>query len=318
MSDEESNDPSSTPSPKAMQSLTDRLAPPFAVVLQVGRYCVTARQAEVAALLAATVIAGILLFKNLGDQYLWTDEPQTAVIAKAVLACGLPRGHDDKNNSFSNEQGRDFGPGDLSRFLAWLPFYVVAGSFWLLGVNTLAARLPFALAGLATVPLCYFLARRLWQSRRAAALAALLLATLVPFLVLSRSCWYYSFGAFFALLGLLSYNFMVERKRWGGPLFVVAAILLFHSHFPFWPVLLATVLVHATIYHRGRFAAVARWSACTVLLNLPWLIWLVSSSTMALYPNAQFSIVHPFVLVGQYALAIFQHVFPPLLMACSL
>jgi len=140
------------------------------------------------------------------------------LIAKSVLTCGLPLFH-DKKNSFTVEEGRDMSPGGLPRLFAWLPFYAVALSFASLGINELTARLPFALAGLASVPLCYLFARRLWQSRLAAALAALLLATSVPYLVLSRQCRYYSFGALFTLLGLIFYDFIVQRKRWGGGVF---------------------------------------------------------------------------------------------------
>jgi hypothetical protein len=290
----------------------DGLLPCSAVVVNIGRFGLTVRQVEIGVVVVITAVAGILLFANLSDQYLWQDEAETALIARTVLTDGLPRGHDDKN-SFSQKAGREYGPDGLSRLHAWLPFYLLAGFFAVLGENTLVARLPFALLGLASIPLSYFFARLLWQSRRAAALAAILLGTSVPYLILSRQCRYYSPSAFFTLLGLFAYCQMVQRKRWAAPFFIVAAVLLFHSHYPYWAVLLASVLVHVLIYHRDRFAAVALGSLCTFLLILPYLVWLLSSQAAGPHSGVEFSLIRPFAITWQYVLQILQYVFSPVL-----
>jgi len=283
-----------------------------AEVLRLGRLRLTARQAEIGALALTITLAAILHLANLGDHYLWQDEAQTALIAKTVLSDGVPRGYDGKN-SFSQEAGHDCGPapGYIWRLHAWLQFYLLAGFFGVLGTSTLVARLPFALVGLASVPLGYWFARMLWQSRRAAVLSAILLGTCVPFLLLSRQCRYYSLSAFFSLLGLLAYQQMIERKRWAAPLFVVAAVLLFHSHYPCWVVLLATVLAHALAFHRDRFVVVALSSFLTILLNVPWLIWMWP--TVASQSETKSSFFRPFYFARDYTLETFQHVFSPVL-----
>ena len=66
------------------------------------------------------------------------------------------------------------------KWTPWFQFYLVAGSFSLLGASTLTARLPFVLFGIGTILLTYFLARSLWMSRRAGLVAALLLVLSVP------------------------------------------------------------------------------------------------------------------------------------------
>lgn len=260
-----------------------------------------------------TAVASWLFLTNLGDRYLWQDEAQTALIAKTVLTDGVPRGYDGKNY-FSQEAGREYGRNYLYRWHTWFPFYLLAGFFGVLGTSTLVARLPFALLGLASVPVSFFLAHVLWQSRRAAVLAALALGTSIPFLLLSRQCRYYSPCALFSLLGLWAYCQMVRGTRWAAAAFVVAATLLFHSHFPCWGCLLAAVLVHAAIFHRERFAAVALWSFCTFLLNLPWLVWLLSPPAVGQFPGTTFSFIRSVGLAGQYLSQIFRHLFSPLLL----
>ena len=116
-------------------------------------------------LAALLALAAALLLVRLGDGRLWQDEAQTALVARTVLHGGLPRGFDGLNY-FSQELGAEYGPGFLWRWHTWLPFYLLAAFFKVLGESTLAARLPFALAGLATVAATWQLGRRLWRSVR--------------------------------------------------------------------------------------------------------------------------------------------------------
>jgi 4-amino-4-deoxy-L-arabinose transferase-like glycosyltransferase len=261
---------------------------------------------------ALSIAAGWLFLANLGDQRLWQDEAQTALIAKTVLADGVPRGYDGKNY-FSQERGREYGRNYVYRWHPWFPFYLLAGVFGLCGINEWTSRLPFALMGWATVPLCYVFARSLWQSRRAAVLAAVLVATCVPFLVLSRQCRYYSPCALFSLLGLIAYYHLVRRRHWAAAVFVVSATLLFHSLFLYWAVLVVVVLIHAMIFHRDRLAATALWSGVTLLLNLPWLIWLLSPPTVGRYPERMDRWYTPLAVAAKYVIQTFQYVFSPVL-----
>jgi 4-amino-4-deoxy-L-arabinose transferase-like glycosyltransferase len=268
---------------------------------------------QCALLAAAAVASGWLFLGNLGDQRLWDDEAQTALIAKTVLADGIPRGYDGKN-FFSQELGREYGPNYVYRWHPWFPFYLLAGMFSVCGINEWTARLPFALMGWATVPLCYGFARSLWQSRRAAVLAAVFLATSAPFLVLSRQCRYYSPCVLFSLLGLIAYYDLVRRRRWAAALFVVSAVLLFHSLFLYWAVLVAAALIHAAIFHRDRFIVVAGWSTLTLLLNLPWLVWLSSSRLFERAPEQADRLGSPLFAFNTYMVQTYMHVFSPILL----
>ena len=64
------------------------------------------KQGQLVILIVILIGSEILLLANLGNQYLWQDEAQTALISKTILTDGVPRGYDGKN-SFSQEGGAD-------------------------------------------------------------------------------------------------------------------------------------------------------------------------------------------------------------------
>ena len=48
----------------------------------------------------------------------------------------------------------------------------------------------------------------------------------------------------------------------------------FHTHYIYCASLLATVIVHAVLFHRGRLRILLMWGALAVLINIPWIVWL--------------------------------------------
>ena len=138
---------------------------------------------EIFAQAAIFGLAALLLFWALTEKYLWQDEAATAVLAVRMLKFGRPMAYDGKNLLTIDMQDEE-EDAELSKRTkepqAAIDFYVAEGNFkkdttwkwqpWglfaiaaagikLLGQTTLGARLPFALAGLATVPLLYYLVR---------------------------------------------------------------------------------------------------------------------------------------------------------------
>jgi 4-amino-4-deoxy-L-arabinose transferase-like glycosyltransferase len=252
----------------------------------------------------------ILLFLlNLGNHYLWQDEAQTAVLAKTVMARGLPYGTDGKN-FFSQELGAEYSDDYIWKWHTWLQFYIVAGSFKIFGTNTFAARLPFALLGIATVILLYFFSLHLWQDRRAAAAAAVLLLLCVPFLLLSRQCRYYSLSAFFSLLALFAYIRLLDRKKFSTPLFLVSGTLLFHTHYIYLGSLIVTVMVHCLLFHRRDWRRVVSVCIETILISMPWIFWLSGMKYTEVYGKNLFNFSSFVSQVISFGQQIFGHVLP--------
>src|SRR5437763_6378211 len=150
--------------------------------------------------LFVAVIAGLailLLFWNLDEKYLWQDEAATAVLSTRLLKFGKPLAYDGVNlitidnflaEDFKSIDQRTADPriavdyyikrGDIKtdtawKYQPWGQFVVTAVSLSLLGHTTLAARLPFSIAGVATVLLLYWFARRYFNDIWIAFFAAL-------------------------------------------------------------------------------------------------------------------------------------------------
>lgn len=260
------------------------------------------------------ILLGCALFLflyNLGNQYLWQDEAETALISKTILSYGIPKGYDGKNY-FSQLLGQDYTKNYTWRWHPWLQFYICAAFFGLFGISTFVARLPFALFGIASVFMTYAFCKTLWQSRKTAAIAALLLLTSIPFLLLSRQCRYYSMAAFFSLAGLYAYWGLLEKRKYSFVLFLLSAVLLFHTHYVYCAVLLAAVGLHILIFHRDRFWTLFWAAALFAFVNAPWVIWLLKARSDVNYKElSQFA--HPVVFGKAYLYQIGKYILTPYL-----
>jgi len=256
-----------------------------------------------------------LLLANLGNQYLWQDEAQTALVSKTILTYGVPRGYDGKN-SFSQQTGDEYGDNYIWRWHTWLPFYVLAGFYKIFGVSTFVSRLPFALFGFGTVMVTYFFAKELWSDSRIPLIAAGLLAISVPFLLLCRQCRYYSAAMFFSVLSLYAYV-LLHRKKYATLILFVSSTLLFHSQHFYVAVLFAAILLHACIFRRDRLITLLVVIVVTMLINAPWLIWLSGMK----YHQQQYNMFDFLSVVGfirTYCVDVTRYVFPLWLLAVLL
>ncbi|MEW6428402.1 MAG: glycosyltransferase family 39 protein [Thermodesulfobacteriota bacterium] len=214
-----------------------------------------------------------LYLGNLGNILLWQDEAQTALIAKTVLARGIPYGTDGVN-FFSQERGAEYGENFVYKWQTWLPFYVLALFFQLFGESTFVARLPFALFGMATLFLLHRYVREATGDGKTAMFTTLVLCVSIPWLLLARQCRYYSMTAFFALLALYGFLRIVTGRRWGETIFATGAVALFHCHYLYVASLLAAVGLQTLLLHRDRLLRMLLVTGVVIGINAPWLIWL--------------------------------------------
>lgn len=180
-------------------------------------------------LLLLLALGAVLLLTNLGDSNgrLWQDEAETAVLAKNTLRYGYPRAFDGVNRL---NPALPLAHGEAWTYHPWLSIYLLAGSFAVLGFTTFAARVPFALMGLASVLLFYRLVQEIAGDRSLARWAALLLVTSVPFLLHMRQCRYYAPSVLLSLWSVWAYGRLLSAQR-GSVLELAAALtLLFHAN----------------------------------------------------------------------------------------
>src|SRR5256885_11139594 len=226
-----------------------------------------------------------LIFTNLGSDYLWEDEGDTAALASNIVKFGVPKAWDGAAFLDSDHGAR------LNRDLVmvthpWVQYYLTAASFLIFGQNTFAARFPFAVAGWMSILLVYLFVWRLLGNRRTAFSAAALLVFSVQFLLYAKQCRYCALNMLLVVWLFWSFFKMKSARDCGW--FVLASVFLFHSH----PYGLAPVVALGALGLIYRpFAIQRRWvlfaAPAIALLTLPWLaLSSLSSSGSALNTTA--------------------------------
>jgi len=210
----------------------------------------------------AVVLASLLLLWGLADKYLWQDEAQTAVLGDRILRFVRPLAYDGLNlitvDSIVGEDARtidqrtvsphaaidyyvargDFKSDTTWRFHPWGQYIVAAASMKVLGQTTIAARLPFAIAGIITVLLLYRWVKVYFGSPLMAQIATALLVFNAYWILHARQCRYYSLSSLFLVLTLIGYTFWQRRGPWGATFFLIAAWCWFQVDYgTVWPVL---------------------------------------------------------------------------------
>lgn len=220
-------------------------------------------------IIVLAVISSVLIFTNLGADYLWEDEGDTAALASNILKFGVPKAWDGAAFLDSDHGAR------LNRDLVmvthpWVQYYLTAGSFLLFGQNTFAARFPFAVASWMSILLVYFFLWRSTDSRRIACTAAALLLLSVQFLLYARQCRYCSLNML--LVVWLFWIFFKMKSARDCALFVLASALLFHTH-PYGIAPVVALGVLGLIYRPFKTQRRFVWFAAPAiaLLTLPWI-----------------------------------------------
>ncbi len=232
------------------------------------------RVAQRLLVLLGIVLGLTLVLVRLDDIYLWQDEAETALVARHLLKFGLPLSNDGYDwVQQSSSPFTEFASNYVWIYHSWLQYAITAASFLVLGQQTtLAARLPFALIGMAVVVFYGLFLGRWLGRRRLVWVSVILLLLCVPFLLLMRQCRYYALAALFTLAVVDSFLRVRNGDCWAVPYFVLSAVLLYHAHYgAFFPVLLALGLDWLLI--RPRCAFPRRFLSAILLiimLVLPW------------------------------------------------
>lgn len=194
------------------------------------------------------VCAGLLLYRL--DHYaLWDDEAGTALTAKSILRNGDATAFVDDHNVFAYRAGFELR-GMKLRYLPPLPAHIVATSFLISGHPTeRAARLPFALFGLACIATVLFWCLRAAVPPLTMALVALGLLTNVSLLLYSRQCRYYALAILLStLLAFLYFRWRGGRHRLA--MIAVLLVLLFATNYLNYAALVVCLIVDYVVWRR--------------------------------------------------------------------
>ncbi|MCP4443027.1 MAG: hypothetical protein GY810_29325 [Aureispira sp.] len=222
------------------------------------------------------IIGGYLLIYDLGDGYLWQDEAETACVSRTVLQSGIPKGFDGVNY-FSQQDGKEYGENYTWKLHPWFQFYWTATFFATLGESTFTARLPFALLGLGSALLGFFLSLMLWKDRKTAWFTAGFFAANTMFLLLTTQARYYGAVIFFSLYAVYGLLAVIQEKKHGLLHLVLGSFLLFHSHYlyalNFWGV----SLVYVFLFERQMLKKVALTTIGLWIVCIPFMLWLIDT-----------------------------------------
>lgn len=187
------------------------------------------------------ILYGYLLFKNLGQHYLWDDESNTAIFSNNLLQQGKLSAFDGRNLvAYGN--GIELNSDLINTVIPPLQYYVTAASMKLFGETNFAVRFPFALMGFFCFIFFLLINIELTQKRGLILTNLLLLSTNVAFILFMRQCRYYAPTAMFFLLTTLLLIRYFKYNSLGYLLgYIVSSTLLFLSQYNAALAILATL-----------------------------------------------------------------------------
>ena len=219
-------------------------------------------------------ISLLIIFTGLDNSVLQVDEGADTFISTTILKHGLPMHSDGLNHSMPYADVFD----GIFIYRTWIPYYLQALSFQLMGNNTFAARLPFAIAGLFSIFCLYCFAFRLTQIRRVAIFAASFLATSVPVILYFRTSRYVVFPILLTPILLLFYIDIFEKQKWNPIPFTVTSVIYFHTMYVEFAALIIGLLVHIYIFRKdvdhSNLKLIKIPATIIALLCLPWLLFI--------------------------------------------
>jgi hypothetical protein len=223
-------------------------------------------------------IAFITIFTGLDDSVLQVDEGADTFVSTTILKHGLPMHSNGLNHTMDYADIFD----GVFVYRTWVPYYLQSISLYFLGSNTLAARLPFAIAGFISIWFLYHLAIRITLEKSSAVFAATFLATCVPALLYFRTSRYVAIPILLTPILLSFYIDIYEKKKWNPIPFTATSILFFHTMYVEFAGLITGMLIHLFIYRKeiapDNLKRIKIPTVVTTLLCLPWLVFLPALS----------------------------------------
>ena len=194
-----------------------------------------------------TLVFTILVILGANMHPLWGDEAETALFARNILKYGLPKGWDGVNIMGINNAV--VLNKDLVNYTSpWLQYYTAAASFLLFPQTSFAARLPFIIFSVLSMPLLYFLTLKLTKDKLSSFITVLIAGLSVPFILFSYQARYYALTSF-AGLALAISIFKLTEKNWRWKVvFVLSGVFFFYANYVVFAAFYLSLSVSYLIY----------------------------------------------------------------------
>jgi len=213
-----------------------------------------------------------MVFLGLHNGALQVDEGADTFVSSTILEYGIPYHHDELNSTMEYAKVRDDG---LFIYRTWVPYYLQAGSLFIFGQTTFAARLPFAFLGMISTIMLYLFTLKLTGKKSVAFLATLFLISSVPALIYFRTARYVGLPILLTILLLYSYITIFEKKNWKPWPLIVISILYFHIMYVACAGIILGTLIHFYINRKSttpeNYKRIAQAAIVTAIFTLPWL-----------------------------------------------
>ena len=193
------------------------------------------------------IILAILIIPAARAHELWGDEAETALFARNILKYGVPKGWDGTNiMGINNAVVLD--KNLINHTSPWAQYYMVAASFALFGQSSVTARIPSILLSLVSIPLLYYLARKLTGNTRMAFIATLIAALSVQGILFGYQARYYQLTNVCGLLFLWASVELLERCFWPRIGFVLSGVIFYYANYVSWTVFYVATLIGVGIF----------------------------------------------------------------------
>jgi 4-amino-4-deoxy-L-arabinose transferase-like glycosyltransferase len=204
---------------------------------------------------------------------LWGDEAETALFARNILKYGVPKGWDGTNiMGINNAVVLD--KNLINHTSPWAQYYMVAGSFALFGESSFTARIPSILLSLFSIPILYYVAKKITGNKRMAFLSTLIACLSVQGILFGFQARYYQLTNMCGLLFLWASVSLLERRIIPKAVFVLSGLVFFYANYVSWSAFyLATFIgVGLCMWMRGGKTNFVKFIKNFLLLSIPIVI----------------------------------------------
>lgn len=209
---------------------------------------------------------------------LWGDEAETALFARNILKYGIPKGWDGVNIMGINNAV--VLNKDLVNYTSpWLQYYTAAASFLFFPQTSFAARLPFIIFSVLSIPLLYFLTLKLTKDKLSSFITVLIAGLSVPFILFSYQSRYYALTSFAGLaLAILIFK-ITEKNWWWKLIFVLSGVFFFYANYvvfaAFYLSLSASYLIYLILSKKSLKSYIFNLLIASIFIavcTLPWFL----------------------------------------------